>query len=179
LLWQRGYRAEVGASAFVIAAYLIAESSYYAPYGGDSPGPRYFIPALPFLAVGLAPAFTSRRILAAVLTVVSVVASTALALTWPEAVNSSTGYRWSVWREIGSLVAHGSSSELARWTQNNVLTWVGLGRLDAAAVVLVAALTAVTVSLRDGRAGVADRPRGLATTAPAALTALTAKSVGL
>ena len=123
---------------------------YYDPYGGDSPGPRFFIPALPFLALGLAPAFARWRAPTAVLAAASVLASTAVLLTWPAAVNAAAVYRWSVWRELALFGVHGSSSELARWTQKTVAAWVGVGRLGGFAIVLVAALGALGVALRDG-----------------------------
>ena len=61
LLWRRGARAESLLCGAVSVAFLVLELGYYDPYGGDSPGPRFFIPALPFLAVGLAPAFARWR----------------------------------------------------------------------------------------------------------------------
>ena len=111
------------------------ELGYYDPYGGDSPGPRFFIPALPFLALGLAPAFARWRVATAIFAAASVLASTAVLLTWPAAVNAAAVYRWSVWRELALFLRHGSSSELAQWTQKTVASWLGAGRLGGAAIV--------------------------------------------
>ncbi len=39
------------------ALYFLYNTAYWQPLGGGTPGPRFLIPVLPFLAVGLAPAF--------------------------------------------------------------------------------------------------------------------------
>jgi hypothetical protein len=150
LLGRRGYPAEALACAAVTVAFLVLEFGYFDPYGGDSPGPRFFIPALPFLALGLAPAFARARLAATVLAAASVVASTAMLLTWPAGVNAARVYLWSVWRELAALPLHGSSALIATWAQKNVVSWLGVGRLGAAALVLAAALGALAVALRDG-----------------------------
>jgi hypothetical protein len=150
-LWRRGLRAEALLCAIVTGAFLALEFGYYDPYGGASPGPRFLIPALPFLAVGLAPAFAARPRLTSALAAASVVASTAILVTWPAATTGlGSPYRWSVWRAFLSLARSGSSSDLAVWTQKTAFTWIGIGRLGGAALLLVCALTALAVSLRDG-----------------------------
>jgi hypothetical protein len=60
LLARRGRRAEGALLVGLPVAYLLYNASFVEPFGGASPGPRYLVPALPFLAAGLAPAF--RRI---------------------------------------------------------------------------------------------------------------------
>ena len=105
LLWRRGARAESLLCGAVSVAFLVLELGYYDPYGGDSPGPRFFIPALPFLALGLAPAFARWRVATALFAAASVLASTAVLLTWPAAVNAAAVYRWSVWRELALFPA--------------------------------------------------------------------------
>jgi hypothetical protein len=81
-----------------------------------------------------------------------VLASTAVLLTWPNAVNSAGNYGASVWSKLPSLLAHGSSSELAGWLQKTVLGWMDVGRMGGAAVVLLAALAALGLALRDNPA---------------------------
>jgi hypothetical protein len=57
LLWRRGRRAEAGVGLAVTLIFLFADMGYFDPYGGLSPGPRFFAPALPFLALGLVDAY--------------------------------------------------------------------------------------------------------------------------
>ena len=57
LLYRRGRRAEALAIGGMSLAYLIYNSGYYLPFGGGSPGARFLIPILPFLAVSLALAY--------------------------------------------------------------------------------------------------------------------------
>jgi hypothetical protein len=57
LLHRRGRHAEALTIAAISVAFLIYNAGYYLPFGGGSPGPRFLIPMLPFLAVPLALAF--------------------------------------------------------------------------------------------------------------------------
>src|SRR4051794_13856687 len=57
LLWRRGIRAEAAVCIAVTVLFLFANMAYFEPYGGDSPGPRFLVPALPFLALGLTEAY--------------------------------------------------------------------------------------------------------------------------
>ncbi len=150
LLWRSGRRMEAGVCAIVVLGFLAIEFGYYDPFGGESPGPRFFIPALPFLAVGLGPAFARRRAATAALALVSVISSTAVLLSWPSAVDAVSVYHQTVWRELAALTVHGASSDLARWLESNVLGWLDVGRLGSAAVALAAGLAALGIALRDG-----------------------------
>ena len=49
----RGHRAEANTILAIAALYFIYNSGYWLPFGGGTPGPRFLIPALPFLALGL------------------------------------------------------------------------------------------------------------------------------
>ncbi len=53
LLYKRGKRAEALTITAVSLLYLIYNSGYYLPFGGGSPGPRFMITMLPFLACPL------------------------------------------------------------------------------------------------------------------------------
>jgi hypothetical protein len=57
LLWRRGARLEGALPLLVAGLLLLFNSASANPFGGASPGPRFMIPALPFLAVPLASAF--------------------------------------------------------------------------------------------------------------------------
>ena len=53
LLYRRGDRSEALVAAAVTFAFVLLAAGYFLPYGGGSPGPRFLVPALPFLALGL------------------------------------------------------------------------------------------------------------------------------
>lgn len=60
LLWRHRpeLRPEVAISASVFLGFWALQASWVNPWGGATPGPRYLIPALPFLALPLAAAWT-------------------------------------------------------------------------------------------------------------------------
>ena len=146
VLLARKLPAEVAVCAIVVAAFGALDVGYFDPYGGDSPGPRFLVPALPFLALGLPVAFRSFRSVTAALVAGSVVASTAVALSWPAAVNAAPGYRHTVWRRLEELVRHGSAAPIHAWAQRNVLSWVDVRPFGAAMIVFALVLAATAVS---------------------------------
>jgi hypothetical protein len=146
LLWRRGFRAEALLAALVAAAFVIGNCGYGDPYGGLSAGPRYLIPALPFLALGLGPAFARWRVPTALLAVVSIVAGTTLMLTW--AGSADMHYRGTVWGELVRFLTKGTDSRLYGELAKNVLVWAGPNRLVAAGLVCACAAAAYVVSLR-------------------------------
>src|SRR2546423_14603893 len=81
-LLARRYGPESLVCIAVTAAFLVLNCGYFLAYGGFSPGPRFLAPALPFLAVGLAPAFARAPRLTASLAAVPIIAPTARLLTW-------------------------------------------------------------------------------------------------
>jgi hypothetical protein len=147
LLW-RSRAAEAAVCTVIVLAFLALNCGYFDPYGGDSPGPRFLTPALPFLALGLPLVLARLRVVAGGLIAASIVASTAIALTWPAAVNAPERYHGTIWRRLAGLLRDGTADPLASWAQKNVLSWVGVGRLGAAAVVLCATLAATVVAFR-------------------------------
>jgi hypothetical protein len=147
LLWRRGLRAEALTCAVVSIAFVVAECGYFIPYGGTSPGPRFLVPALPFLAVGLGPAFARWRATTTVLAAISVVANTALLLTWA----SASSYRQTVWGEIARVPTERGSSRLAFELSRNVLVW-GQNRIVAAVLVCGFAAATFLIALPSRRA---------------------------
>jgi hypothetical protein len=89
LLYRRGRRAEALVIGSVSLAFLIYNSGYWLPFGGGSPGPRFLIPMLPFLAVPLALAYKrfpaptlALAIPSAVLTMVSTTTQPLIGFDW-------------------------------------------------------------------------------------------------
>jgi hypothetical protein len=130
LLWRRGIRAEAAVCVAVTVLFLFANMAYFEPYGGDSPGPRFLVPALPFLALGLTEAYHRLLIPTALLALWSVSLTTFDGLTW--GMLNKLFYRWApntIWARapvittnvgvyiciaaVGVTAAYGAS-ELAR-----------------------------------------------------------------
>jgi hypothetical protein len=145
LLWRRR-SAEAAVCTLVVLAFLALDCGYFDPYGGDSPGPRLVTPALPFLALGLPLILERARVVGAALVTASVVASTAVALTWPTAVHATQRYHGTVWRRLAGVLRHGTADPIVSWTQRNVLSTAGLGKAGFALLVVAAALAAVAVA---------------------------------
>lgn len=79
LAFRKGHRINGVVPLLVFALYFLIPMFWGNPWGGDSPGPRYMVPALPFLAVPAAVAWERFKIptaLAAVLSVVTMLAAT-------------------------------------------------------------------------------------------------------
>ena len=97
LLWRRGLRAEALACGTVALLFALLSVGYFDPYGGESPGPRFLVPALPFLALGLADAFARWPRLAALVTVYSAAAMLLDAGLWGPNPDFQT-----VWSQLGA-----------------------------------------------------------------------------
>jgi hypothetical protein len=122
LLWRKGRRREAALCAAVSAAVLSFDAGYWSPYGGFSPGPRFLATALPFVLVGLAPALERLPRTTLALATASIAVTTIDSLTW-----------------YGSGGIH--------FRQLPDTTWVHLGLGQAAGVVIVGLLAAVTAAV--------------------------------
>lgn len=83
LLLRRRAPGDAALCAAVVVLYAALTAGYFLPYGGYSPGPRFFAPALPFLLLGLPPALARWPRAVAGLLALSVVLMTLNAMTWP------------------------------------------------------------------------------------------------
>ena len=72
LLWRAARRPEAAVCGATTIVFLLYNAGYYLPFSGASPGPRFFTPALPFLALGLPYAFERMPILTSALALLSV-----------------------------------------------------------------------------------------------------------
>ncbi len=80
---RREWRTEARVFGAVATAYFIYNSGYWLPMGGGTPGPRFLIPALPFVAVGFAAAYRHRPALTLGLAVPSGLCMLLGAITFP------------------------------------------------------------------------------------------------
>ena len=135
LMHRRGQRAEARVILAAAIGFFLYNSAYWQPLGGDTPGPRLMIPVLPFLAVGLAPAFRRFRALTLGLAIVSGTMMVAGALTHP-LVPSDGIASWPQWLIRGDL-------------EPTVLTALGVTEPWLAILPVLAALAAaVTLAAR-------------------------------
>jgi len=148
LMWLRGYRGEAAVAATVSVLFVLADAAYFIPYGGNSPGPRFAVPALPFLALGLPFALARFPKATLALAAVSCVLTSIDSLTW--------GLR----REGDAWYPGSGFSDLAK----TVWVWAGLDRIQGGGLVGLAALAAVAVGavriLRRSPAAPAARTSG-------------------
>lgn len=162
LLHRSGRRAEALTIAAVGLAYLVYNSGYYLPFGGGSPGPRFLIPALPFLALPVALAFRRWPAATLGLGVASAVMLLTATATLPLLGNQDAGF-WA------RLAASGNF-------ENTVLSALGLGHgwLAIAPLGLAALGAAAAAALATGRVRVTRSDGALAVAALAGWGAVAA-----
>jgi len=95
VLHRQGRRAEAWLIAAICALYLTYNSGYWLPFGGASPGPRFLLPAVAFLAIGLAPAFSRLPRVGLALAAASIVVTVVATLTHPLVGYETEVVRWS------------------------------------------------------------------------------------
>ena len=142
LLWRSGRRAETLVCAAIPVLFGAYNASYYLPFGGQGPGPRFLVPAIPFLALPLAFALRARPLLVAGIGVASVTVMVLATLTSP-----LTGVEYGIGTWLGEL----RRGELVR----TVVGSLGVGNAWLAAVpfvgflVLALAIALAHLPLRD------------------------------
>jgi hypothetical protein len=134
----REYCFEAIVAGSVSAIFLLSNCGYFDPYGG-SPGPRFLVAGLPFLALGLGPAFAWAPRVTLVAATLSVIPTSVLTLTWSNAYvpGSNTGPSGGIWGELVRLPEELSSSPIAENLSPSVLSALGLGRTWDAVVIAV------------------------------------------
>lgn len=82
-MWRKGWRFDVLTSLASVLAMIAIPMSWGNSYAGGA-GPRYFVPALPFLVASLAVGWSRWRRFAVALAIISVVTMVAATLTEPQ-----------------------------------------------------------------------------------------------
>ena len=135
LMRRRGHRAEANTILVVAAVYFVYNSGYWLPFGGGTPGPRFLIPALPFLAIGLAFAYKRYPALTLGLAIPSGVMMLVGTLTYPLLGKQGIG-TWADWLMQGRL-------------EHTVLTAFGVTNAWLAIAPFLAALiTAIVLAVK-------------------------------
>jgi hypothetical protein len=110
LLWRMGRRAEAVVCAAVPLLFLAYNAGYYLPYGGQSPGPRFLVPVLPFLALPLAALLRARPLVVTGIGLASVGVMALATITGP-----LTGVEYSVDTWFDRLGRGETVETLASW----------------------------------------------------------------
>jgi hypothetical protein len=135
MMRRDGHRAEANTILAVAAVYFLYNSGYWLPFGGGTPGPRFLIPALPFVAIGLAYAYRRLPAVTLGLAIPSGLMMLAATLTYPLLGRQGTG-TWADWLIEGKL-------------EHTVLTSFGVTNAWLAiAPFMAAVLTAIVLAVR-------------------------------
>jgi len=144
MMRRTAHRAEANVIIAVAAVFFLYNSGYWLPFGGGTPGPRFLIPAMPFLALGLAVSYKRLPALTLAMAIPSFLLMLVGSMTFPLIGQNGT----STWAgELGSGIL-----------EHTLLTVLGVGNgWLAAAPVAAAVATAVVLTVRaTPRARLAD-----------------------
>jgi hypothetical protein len=144
LMRQGRWRAEANLALAVAAVFYLYNSGYWLPFGGGTPGPRFMIPALPFLALGLAGAYRRMPATCIAMGIPSAIFMLAGSMTYPLLGENGTG-TWA--RDLGDGVL-----------EHTLLTPLGVhnGWLAATPVFLAVACAVVLAARATPRTTVTD-----------------------
>ena len=144
----RNHLAEAIVAGCVTAIFVVINFGYFDPYGG-SQGPRFLVIALPFLCLGLGPAFSWRPRLTVLLACLSVIPMTLLTLIWSKvyAPGVENGPSGGVLGELVRLPAELGSSRLSAKLSPNALSAFGPGPAWGALLVASCAAAALLIAL--------------------------------
>jgi hypothetical protein len=135
MMRRDGHRAEANTILALAAVYFVYNSGYWLPFGGGTPGPRFLIPALPFLALGLPYAYKRLPGLTLGFAIPSALLMLIGTLTYPLIGKQGTG-TWADWLMEGKL-------------EHTVLTAFGVTNAWLAVAPFVAAvLTSIVLAVR-------------------------------
>ena len=130
---ERRHRAEAVTVLGIAAAYLLYNAGYWLPFGGGSPGPRFLIPVLPFVALGLGVAWKRWPALTLALAAISTTSMVAATMAYPMIGDDDAG-EW-----VRRLFDYGTF-------QHSVLDLAGIGH-GLVAILPFAALVAIALVL--------------------------------
>jgi hypothetical protein len=134
-IMRRQHRAEANTILAIAAVYFIYNSGYWLPFGGGTPGPRFLIPALPFLAIGWAYAYKRLPAVTLGLAIPSGLMMLVGTLTYPLLGKQGVG-TWADWLVQGRF-------------EHTVLTAFGVTNAWLAVAPFVAAvLTSIMLAVR-------------------------------
>jgi hypothetical protein len=150
LMRRRGLRAEAWTIGGVVAAYLLYNSGYWLPFGGGTPGPRFLMPIVPFLALPMALAWRRFPGTTLALAVPSVLFMLTATLTFPLIGNDNVGFWWK-------LVAASNFEQTVATPLGAGHHWAGIAPVLIAALLAgglaVAARTRIAVAPFGARRG--------------------------
>ena len=170
LLHRRGLRAETYVIGALFLVYLTYNSGYWLPFGGGSPGPRFLVPVLPFLAVPLALAWRRWPATALALASVSAFLMATATVTLPLIGNDDVGYWADIagratfehtvasvagldngWLALSPFLVALLASALLAARATGPVEWRSRERLAAAGIVVAWAVLAVALPEYRGR----------------------------
>jgi hypothetical protein len=140
-LLGRRYRREAIVCGLAFGVLVLANCGYFLPYGGTNVGPRFLVPSLPFVALGLAPAFARWFRTTAVLAAISILSMATMTIA----------RRQTIW-EFARTLADGKHLSASDLFVTNALHWVWVGPLVSAPLVFLAFAAAYVLAVYGARA---------------------------